>query len=115
MIINFMSGALLPLLSEGIEPLQSIDPSDSEAFTRYFIGHLPQLLGLIAYGLFVVAAGIAGLVLFIIRRKTFRLEPAPMQIAKGSGFKTVFLNVGMILFVAGTLAMTVMNLLNINF
>ncbi|NLL38709.1 MAG: CPBP family intramembrane metalloprotease [Clostridiales bacterium] len=117
MLINFMSGVLLPLISGEIldGSLQRLDPSDTGALTEYVMENLPQLLGFIAYVMFLFAVAIAGIVLFIIKRKTFVLESAPLQLAKGTGFKTVFLNVGMILYTLGTLAMMVANLVNYSF
>lgn len=117
MVINFMGGVFVPLVFGKIldGSLQSIDLSDTKALTQYFVGNLPLLLGFFAYIICIFAAVVAGIVLFIVRRKTFVLEPAPLRLAKGTGFRTVFLNVGMILFTLGTLAMMAANLLNISF
>lgn len=117
MLINFMSGVLLPLISGKIldGSLQRLDPSDTRALTEYVAENLPQLLGFIAYVICIFAVGIAGIVLLLIKRKSFVLEPAPLQLAKGTGFRTVFLNAGMIIFTLGTLAMMAVSLLNISF
>lgn len=59
------------------------------------------------YAIMMVVLVIAGVVLLIVFRKKFTVEPAPEQLPKGEGFKTVILNVGMGLFVVFWVAMIV--------
>lgn len=59
------------------------------------------------YAIMMVVLVIAGVVLLIVFRKKFTVEPAPEQLPKGEGFKTVILNVGMGLFVIFWVAMIV--------
>ena len=50
------------------------------------------------YFCMIIAMVIAGIVLFIVFRKRFVMNPGEVQIPKGKRFRTVFLNIGMILY-----------------
>lgn len=50
------------------------------------------------YSLCVLGMGIAGVVLFFVNRRKMALKPGEIVIEKGNRFRTVILNVGMLLF-----------------
>lgn len=50
------------------------------------------------YSLCIYAIGISGIVLLIVKRRRFTLEPGEIVLEKGQRFKTMILNPGMILF-----------------
>lgn len=51
-----------------------------------------------AYGIFMIAAVVLGIVFLILYRREIRLKPAMLAIPRGRRFETLFLNLGMILF-----------------
>lgn len=55
----------------------------------------------------VFAMGIAGIILFFLKRRSMTLKPGTIVIEKGRRFQTVILNVGMILFCVVLLAIIV--------
>lgn len=64
---------------------------------------------LIIYGLYslcVFGMGIAGIVLFFVNRRKMTLKPGEIVIEKGQRFRTIILNVGMLLFCLVLLAIT---------
>lgn len=104
--INTLGGVVAPALLGGIdaEALQTLDPNDWEAVAAL----IPQLVPLLLYALAMVAASLAGLVLFCIQAQKLHFSPAPQQLPRGARAKTVFLNPGMLLFIAGTLILIAM-------
>ena len=70
--------------------------------------------GMAIYGLYcllIIGITIAGVVLFIVNRKKFHVSAGEVVIEKGQRFKTIFLNVGMILYCLFWIAMIVIQLL----
>lgn len=65
------------------------------------------------YALLLMGFAITGFILFIVNRKKFVLNPGEVTIEKGRRFRTVILNVGMILYCAFWLVMIVLQLLGI--
>ena len=59
----------------------------------------PLVILLPVYALVMLALVITGLVLLIKNAKRIRFSPAPLQIPKGRAFSSVWINLGMILFV----------------
>lgn len=113
MTINLLGGVLAPALLKGMDlnALTEMSRTDPNALMRYAAEHLPQLLAFSLYSILNFSLVIAGFVLLIIRRRAFFFEHGAMRLQKGTGFKTVFLNYGMILFALGALALFVFSLL----
>lgn len=113
MTINFFSGVIAPLLLQNVnlDALTQMNLTDPAALRRYLADHL---LSLMTYGLYSIvffSLTIAGFILLIARRRAFVLERGPLQPQQGAGFKTLFLNVGMLLFFVGVLALFALSLL----
>ena len=60
---------------------------------------LPGLLLLMLYSLFLMGMSIAGLVLIVTKRKQLIWKEADTPLPKEAVAKTVYLNVGMVLYV----------------
>ena len=113
MFINLLGSVVGPALLE-LADGSSLEALDSLDFSAGFDPSsllTPGNLALGAYVLAMVALAIAGLVLLILRSRQVVFQPAPLELPKGSGFKTVWLNGGMLLLLAGTLALIVLSVL----
>ena len=100
MCINFMGAVVSVLLLKAIhlEEYQEIvmNGGDSQAIMDFMMKYLPGWIGYMIYVLFIFAMVITGIVLFIVFRKRFAVEPG--QITKGQRFKTVICNPGMLCY-----------------
>ena len=100
MCINFMGAVVSVLLLKAIhlDEYQEVimNGADSQAVMDYMMKYLPGWIGYMIYVLFVLAALVTGIVLFIVFRKKLAVEPG--QIAKGQRFKTVICNPGMLCY-----------------
>lgn len=102
-IINIMGSVVAPW----IVSLAEIDVGGSTEIT----GGMTEsaLIGLMVlgiYGLIMIALSIAGIVVIALKAGKLRLLPTNQQLEKGKKFKTVYLNVGMILFIIVSLFFT---------
>ena len=100
MCINFMGAVVSVLLLKAIhlEEYQEIvmNGGDTEDIMNFMMQYPPGWIGYMIYVLFILAAVITGIVLFIVFRKRFAVEPG--QIPKGQRFKTVICNPGMLCY-----------------
>lgn len=108
MIINTMNSVLIPYIINMInwEPMQEL--IDMRRMNKDFAREeelleeaMPGVLVVIVLALGIILFGIIGLVLLIISRKRFILEKTENQIPEGKRFLTVWMNIGMLLFIAG--------------
>ena len=94
MCINFMGAVVSVLLLKAIhlDEYQEIvmNGGDAQAVMDFMMAYLPGWIGYMVYVLFILAVVITGIVLFIVFRKRFALDPG--QIPKGQRFKTVICN-----------------------
>lgn len=93
MIVNFMGGVVAPwvLMKSGLDLSGEIETSVLAAPSSGMILYM-------GYALFNLALMIAGIVVFILKVSKLTFYPAPMELQKGTRFKTVYLNIGFILF-----------------
>lgn len=94
MIINFMGSALPLLLLSGLDTdaiASGTASFDLVAFSRI------MLTGI--YDLVILGAAIAGIVILICVRKRITFNQGECILPKGMRFRTIFLNLGMILFI----------------
>lgn len=100
MCINFMGAVVSVLLLKAIhlDEYQEIvmNGGDAQAVMDFMMAYLPGWIGYMVYVLFILAVVITGIVLFIVFRKRFALDPG--QIPKGQRFKTVICNPGMLCY-----------------
>lgn len=92
-IFNFLGSVLAPWI---VSFSESIDPN---ATTQQQLEALPGMLVMLLYALFLIGMFIAGLVLLIVKCKQLVWKEAAAPLPKGSAAKTVYLNVGMVLYI----------------
>lgn len=106
MTVNFLGSVLAPALLAGsnMSAAAQADLSDPSAAAALFT---PGYVAFLLYSVCMIALGIAGLVLLILRARKLRFDPAPAELPKGSRFSVSFLNAGMLLFILACLALMV--------
>ncbi len=99
-IINFMgsmvAGGIFKLLK--YEELLELDLNNTELVEQFMIDNLAGWMVLALYAVLLFSVVIAGIVLFIVNFKKFRLEPGREQIPGGKLFSVLLLNPGMAVF-----------------
>lgn len=111
MIINFMGSVLAPWILSLLD-MAVLDSLASGQFDPELLASsLPGLLVYFGYAALLNVLYVAGFVLLIIRWKKRTILPAAQELPKGARFKTVWGNVGMILYFVFTLVFIVLALL----
>ena len=109
--INFLGSfvsALILDVSGAMDILSITDEAEMMAAVMENIGGM-AIYGL--YSLLIIGMTIAGIVLFFVNRKKFQVCAGEVVIEKGQRFKTMFLNLGMILYCLFWIVMIVIQLL----
>lgn len=101
MIINFAGGVGVSLLLESVEKALPAGGSGVDAMAEQLLQNAYLIFVMLLFVICVIGAMIAGNVLLIVAlaKKRFALEPGQVIIPKGKRFRTVILNVGMLLFI----------------
>lgn len=101
-VMNFFGGVVAPLLLQMLADAATgvMKNTDGEAQFSAILDMVSAYGILLCYALLILGAVIAGIVLLIVFRKRFKLASGEIKIPKGKGFVVVFVNVGMIAFVA---------------
>ena len=81
---------------------------DALAVLDFLLVYLAGWIGFMVFVLFILAVVITGIVLFIVFRKRFALDPG--QIPKGQRFKTVICNPGMLCYCIFWIAMILLQM-----
>ena len=97
-IANTLSTAVAGSLMRNLDMKSILESAQSNDFTA-MITLLPKLFPLLCYVLFIYAVAIAGIILLIVNRKKFRIDPPNMRLPKGTQAKTVCMNIGFWSFV----------------
>jgi membrane protease YdiL (CAAX protease family) len=107
MVINFLGSVVAPYLAGSLD-LSSLQSAgmDPEKLMTQFAGQLPQLMALGIYGLAILGLSVAGLVILIVYAKKAVFRPAPEELPKEKRVKTIYGNVGMLLFIVLCLTAT---------
>ena len=105
MMINLLGGVLAPaLLSKvNLEALNEAEMNGMAAMEAIIL----QILPLLIYVLVMMALSLAGLILFCINVRNISFQQSQLELAKGTKLKTVYLNFGMVLFIASSLALVI--------
>ncbi len=101
-IFNFMGSVLAPWVLSLLdaEALQNMDPTaPTEELMQQYQEILPELAIYVMYILILLGASIAGLILLITERKRLVWKESAEPLPQGTVIKTVYLNIGMVLFV----------------
>ena len=112
--VNFLGSVVAPAVLSllDMDLLSAIDAGEmTEEMLAQYSQALPGLMAYMAYFLFILALTVTGLVLLIVKRKKFIWKEAPEQLPKGTAAKTVYRNVGMLLFILLCAAFMVLALL----
>ena len=99
MVINFLGSVVPAILMDGLDldALGSMGTiTDPEAIFELLT---PQLLGYYGYAMGMVCLAIVGLVLLVLYAGRVKFCRAPLELPRGTGFRTIWLNPGMILLV----------------
>ena len=99
-IINFMGSIVAGLLMKMLDydALLAMDQEDMDAMVNLVMENLGAWVLFGVYLIFLFFVVIAGIVLFIVFFKRFKVEPGTVQIPKGKAFEVLILNPGMLTF-----------------
>ncbi len=117
MITNFLGGFVSSILlevsgyAELLETLASPVEPDPDMLMSIFSEHAIGLIFFIAYAMILIHFVIAGIVLFFVNKRKIHFNPGEITIEKGERFKTIILNVGMILYCIFWIIMIIWQLL----
>ena len=109
MIINLFGGVVSAELAEwagsGLAALEDLESLDPAALLESGLPDLsgvitPGVVALMVYTVVLLGCAVAGLVVLCIKSRRVYFDPAPMELPRGKRFPTVYLNAGMLLFVA---------------
>lgn len=103
MLINLIGSVIGPLFLEKIAVLDTMETLDLATLEPI----MPWLIGFGAYVLVLIGLAVSGLVLLCINKRRVSFALAEMELPKKSRFKTVYMNVGMILLAVGCIALIV--------
>lgn len=103
MTINFCGGVIAPFLLQGVD-LTNPDPVALAAS--------PRFLGFMAYEVIMITVAVVGLVLFLVGRKNIAFAEERLELPKEERVKSVWCNVGMILFLVGCIGLFAFGLIS---
>lgn len=113
-IVNFMGSVIAPWILSmlDMEALFNMDPNAAPEELMALYGQmLPGLMAYLLYALFLIGMAITGLVLLIIKCRKLIWKEAESQLPKGTVVKTVYWNVGMVLYILLCAASTILSLM----
>ena len=105
--VNFMGSVIAPFIVTKLD-LSSLDLTSPEDMMHLVLS--PEMIIFAVYLLVLLVCSVIGFVLLIAHRRELVFLPAARELPPGTGFKTAYLNIGMILFVLGCIAMIVMSI-----
>ncbi|MCR5106113.1 MAG: CPBP family intramembrane metalloprotease [Eubacterium sp.] len=113
MTVNFIHG-IIPMIIvknlnlEELQAVSGLDPMDPEAQQMIFKLYTNPafLLFLIYMGLFFIAI-VAGVILFALHHSQMKVDDRESPLDKKTAFPTIYINIGMILYIIGTLGVTI--------
>ena len=98
-LLNFMGGVIAPWLLS-LSGMGNVDPNASqEAAAAAMMASLPGLVVTMVYVFFLLGMSVTGLVFLIIKCRKLIWYPSPLQLPRGTAAKTVYWNVGMVVYV----------------
>ena len=108
MLINFFGGVVSVELynwaGPGLDALQNWNGANLSELSAMMT---PGVIAMLLYSGALMSCAVAGLVLLIVKARRIRFEPMPLELPRGKRFSTVWINVGMILFILVCLASVV--------
>lgn len=115
MIVNFLGGFVSSIMLEKsnyfeLMELMGTEPNP-DALMAFMQENALGLMVFMLYAMVLMAFVVAGIVLFFVNKRKFKLEAGEITIEKGQRFKTIILNVGMILYCVFWIGMIIWQLL----
>lgn len=111
MVINFMGSVIAPAILSLLDMETINNMSTGVIDEAEILQILPQLMFFLLYAFALLGLSIAGLVVLIVMIRKLVFLPKEQEIEKGKCFKTVYCNIGVILFVLFCVAMCVLALI----
>ncbi|MBQ4601200.1 MAG: CPBP family intramembrane metalloprotease [Oscillospiraceae bacterium] len=108
--INLLGGVVAPFILSALD-LDALMNMDAAMDPELLLTILPGLLVYLLYAFALMGLSVAGLVLLLVKRQNARWQEAPQPLPKEQRFKTVYLNVGMVVFILLCLASCVLALI----
>ena len=108
--INFVGSVLGPAVLKlvDLDALEELDVTDLASLRALLT---PGFIVYASYAGLLIALAVAGAVVLGVNSDRVRFDRAPLELPKRSRFSTVWLNAGMLLLVAGCIAMILLSLL----
>ncbi len=111
-LVNFLGGAVPLFLRNGLQAVEAIENLRNLEELGVFLQHNASTIGsLFIYVLLMWGIAIAGIVLLIVKRKSFRFSSDSPSIPAGVRFRTLFVNPGILLMMLAGLFLFAANLL----
>ena len=109
MTVNFMGSVVAPLIVTKLDLGSLTDMTSAEEMMKLVMS--PEMIIFAVYVLTLLVCSVIGFVLLIAYRRDIVFAPAQRELPEGNGFRTAYVNAGMILFVIGCAAMIVVSLI----
>lgn len=112
--VNFLGSVVAPWLLSNVDiaAIENLDPTASEeVIMEVLTPMLPGFLMFMLYTLLLMGFAVWGLVLLILKCKKLIWKETDAQLPRGTTIKTVYLNVGMVLYVLLCIASIIIALL----
>ncbi len=113
-IINFCGSVVAPYIiskidMDTIEKLSTMDPNSvpAEELMEIMMPIMPGIMMLLAYYAVSFGLSVAGFVLYIIKKKNISWTVADSQLPSLEVANTVYMNIGIVLFITITVALTI--------
>ena len=116
MITNFIGGFVSTVMLDMIDYYTLMEltaTSEPEVLFTFLKEHALGLVVFMFYSMVLMAIVVFGIVMFFVNKRKFTLEAGEVTIEKGQRFKTVILNLGMMLFCIFWIAMIIMQLFGV--
>ena len=114
MFINFLGSVVAPWIMSNVDmaALESLDLTlPEEELMAVLEPMMSGFVGYMAYAMLLMGFSVWGLVLLILKARKLLWKPAQLPVPQGKVFKTVYLNVGMIVYIIVCLASFVLALM----
>ena len=111
MVINFLGSVLAPWVLSLLDPALLEEMASGQMAPEQLLPALPGLLIYFGYAMVLNGLYVAGFLFLILRWKKRTIQPTLLELPREARFRTVWGNVGMILYVLLTLVFTGLALL----
>lgn len=103
MIINFM-GSVIPMLLLSCMDLNTLETAETMEELAPFTGSILLMMG---YFLLILAGIVCGIILLVLKGRKLIFSTQPQELSRGTRFKTIYLNFGMLVFVLLSSGLTI--------